>query len=69
MNKETIVNPYYDQATKEMKGIMMTSLLTPIQNEAGQFEGMIGIDISLSHMNQLIASVKPYERSDILYDF
>lgn len=63
LNKETIVNPYYDQATKEMKGILMTSLLTPIQNEAGQFEGMIGIDISLSHMNQLIASVKPYDEA------
>jgi methyl-accepting chemotaxis protein len=63
LNKETIVNPYYDQATKEMKGILMTSLLTPIQNETGQFEGMIGIDISLSHMNQLIASVKPYEEA------
>ncbi len=63
LNKETIVNPYYDQATKEMKGILMTSLLTPIQNEAGQFEGMVGIDISLSHMNQLIASVKPYEEA------
>jgi len=63
LNKETIVNPYYDQTTKEMKGILMTSLLTPIQNEAGQFEGMIGIDISLSHMNQLIASVKPYKEA------
>jgi len=63
LNKETIVNPYYDQTTKEMKGIMMTSLLTPIQNKAGQFEGMVGIDISLSHMNQLIASVKPYKEA------
>ncbi len=63
LNKETIINPYYDQATKEMKGILMTSLLTPIQNKAGQFEGMVGIDISLSHMNQLIASVKPYKEA------
>jgi len=63
MNKETIVNPYYDQTTKEMKGILMTSLLTPIQDETGQFVGMIGIDVSLSHMNQLIASVKPYEEA------
>jgi len=63
LNKETIVNPYYDQATKEMKGILMTSLLTPIRDESGQFEGMIGIDVSLSHMNQLIASVKPYEEA------
>jgi methyl-accepting chemotaxis protein len=63
LNKETIVNPYYDQSTKEMKGILMTSLLTPIQNDAGQFEGMVGIDISLSHMNQLIASVKTYKEA------
>ena len=63
MNKETIVNPYYDQTTKEMKGILMTSLLTPIQNEAGQFIGMVGIDISLSHMNQLISSIKPYKEA------
>lgn len=63
MNRETIVNPYYDQSTKEMKGILMTSMLTPIQNEAGQFVGMIGIDISLSHMNQLISSIKPYDEA------
>jgi len=63
MNKETIVNPYYDQTTKEMKGILMTSLLTPIQNETGQFVGMVGIDVSLSHMNQLIASIKPYDEA------
>jgi methyl-accepting chemotaxis protein len=63
MNKETIVNPYYDQTTKEMQGILMTSLLTPIQDEAGQFVGMIGIDISLSHMNQLISRIKPYKEA------
>jgi len=63
MNKETIVNPYYDQTTKEMKGILMTSLLAPIQNETGQFIGMVGIDISLSHMNQLISRVKPFKEA------
>jgi len=63
MNEETIVNPYYDQTTKEMKGILMTSLLSPIQDKAGQFVGMVGIDVSLSHMNQLIASVKPYKEA------
>lgn len=63
LNKETIINPYYDQATKEMKGILMTSLLTPIQNDSGEFEGMVGIDVSLSHMNQLISSIKPYKEA------
>ncbi len=60
MNKEVIVNPYYDQTTKGMQGILMTSLLTPIRNDAGQFEGMVGIDVSLEHMNDLISSIKPY---------
>jgi methyl-accepting chemotaxis protein len=63
LNKETIVNPYYDQSTKEMKGILMTSLLTPIQDETGHFAGMVGIDVSLSHMNQLISSIKPYKEA------
>jgi methyl-accepting chemotaxis protein len=63
LNKETIIDPYYDVATKEMQGILMTSLLTPIQDENGQFMGMVGIDISLSHMNQLISSVKPYQEA------
>jgi len=63
MNKEAIVNPYYDTSTKEMKGILMTSLLTPIQDESRQFVGMVGIDISLSHMNQLISNVKPYNEA------
>jgi methyl-accepting chemotaxis protein len=63
LNMETIVDPYYDVSTKEMKGILMTSLLTPIQDEGGQFIGMVGIDISLSHMNQLISSVKPYKEA------
>ncbi len=62
-NKDVIVNPYYDQSTKEMQGILMTSLLTPIKDEAGKFMGMIGIDVSLSHLNDLIANIKPYENS------
>lgn len=62
-NENSIVNPYYDQTTKEVKGILMTSLLSPIQDKSGQFEGMVGIDISLSQMNQLISRVKPYDEA------
>jgi len=63
LNKETIVDPYYDVSTKELKGILMTSLLTPIQVENGQFAGMIGIDVSLSHLNELISSAKPFKEA------
>lgn len=62
-NQDVMVNPYYDQATKEMKGILMTSLLAPINSSDGNFEGMVGIDISLAQMNQIISRVKPYDES------
>jgi len=59
-NQDVIINPYYDQTTKGVKDILMTSLLAPINNNSGEFEGMVGIDVSLSEMNQIIARVKPY---------
>lgn len=62
-NKAVIVNPYYDQTTKEVKDILMTSLLSPIKGNSGEFRGMVGIDVSLAQMNQIISRVKPFEES------
>ena len=61
LNKEMLWDPYYDVVTKELAGVLMTALFVPIQNQAGQFEGLVGIDISLTEMNRLIAEVKPFE--------
>ena len=61
LNKEMLYDPYYDVVTKELAGVLMTALFVPIQNRAGQFEGLVGIDISLTEMNKLIAGVKPFE--------
>jgi methyl-accepting chemotaxis protein len=62
-NRDVIVNPYYDQSTKEVKNILMTSLLAPIKGNSGEFEGMVGIDISLEQMNKIIERVKPFENA------
>ncbi|HZK94799.1 MAG TPA: methyl-accepting chemotaxis protein [Prolixibacteraceae bacterium] len=63
LNKEMIWDPYYDAVTKGLEGTLMTSLFVPIQNDAGKFEGLVGIDISLEHMNNLISGIKPFEES------
>ncbi|MDP2338724.1 MAG: methyl-accepting chemotaxis protein [Bacteroidota bacterium] len=63
LNREMILDPYYDVVTKELAGVLMTALLVPIQNSAGQFDGMVGIDISLTQMNKLIAEINPFEGS------
>lgn len=63
MNKEMISEPYYDAVTKELAGIMMTTIFAPLQSASGKFEGMVGIDISLNHMNKLIAEINPFEHA------
>lgn len=63
INKDVIVNPYYDQTIKQVKDILMTSLLAPIKGNNGEFEGMVGIDVSLKQMNEIIARMKPYEEA------
>lgn len=63
LNKEMIWDPYYDVVTKELAGILMTALFVPIQSPSGQFEGLVGIDISLTHMNKLVSQIKPFEGS------
>lgn len=63
INHEIISEPYYDVVTKGLTGTLMTSLLVPIQDEARHFEGLVGIDISLAHLNRLIQEIKPYEES------
>ncbi len=62
-NRDAIVNPYYDQTTKGVKGILMTSLLAPIKRNAEEFDGMVGIDVALTQMNQIISRVKPFEEA------
>lgn len=62
-NKEAIVNPYYDQTSKGVKDVLMTSILAPIKNNSGEFEGMVGIDVTLMQMNRIISRVKPYNEA------
>lgn len=62
-NRDAIVNPYYDQTSKGVKGILMTSLLAPIKRNAEEFDGMVGIDVSLTQMNQIISRVKPFKEA------
>jgi methyl-accepting chemotaxis protein len=63
LNKEMIWDPYYDVVTKELAGTLMTALFVPIQNKSGKFEGLVGIDISLTQMNKLITEILPFEES------
>ena len=62
-NQISIIDPYYDMVSGELNGVLMTSLLVPIQDSKGKFEGLVGIDIALAQMNKLIAHVNPLKES------
>ncbi|HZJ73778.1 MAG TPA: methyl-accepting chemotaxis protein [Perlabentimonas sp.] len=59
-NIEEIWTPYYDVHTEELANILMTSILAPIQRN-GEFIGVIGIDISLENMGNIISDIMPFE--------
>ncbi|MBN1650566.1 MAG: HAMP domain-containing protein [Bacteroidales bacterium] len=60
-NKETIVDPYYDVSTPELAGILMTTVACPINGEDGSFDGLLGVDISLETMKDIIADIHPFD--------
>ncbi|MCG8579528.1 MAG: methyl-accepting chemotaxis protein [Bacteroidales bacterium] len=60
-NKPDIWDPYYDVVTEELAGILMTSIIAPLQDSNGGFLGMVGVDISLNNMSRIISNMDPYE--------
>jgi len=62
LNAEDIWDPYYDVVTKDLAGILMTSISAPLQKN-GQFAGMVGVDISLENMKNIVSEIKPFDQS------
>lgn len=61
-NKQTVGEPYFDQYTEALKGILMVSPVNPIQID-GKFSGVIGIDLSLNTIRDKVQKIKPFESS------
>ncbi|MDY0199673.1 MAG: methyl-accepting chemotaxis protein [Tenuifilaceae bacterium] len=59
-NIEEIWTPYYDVHTEELANILMTSIMAPIRRN-GEFIGVIGIDISLENMGNIISEIMPFD--------
>jgi len=59
---ELLGEPYYDETTKGLEGILMISPTVPIIYE-DKFIGVVGIDLSMDRIRKLVKAVKPYELS------
>lgn len=60
-NEEAIVDPYYDVSTPELADVLMTTVASPIRNENGRFDGLLGVDISLETMKDIIEDIHPFQ--------
>ncbi len=65
-NRNELWDPYYDTVTPELAGILMTTIAAPIQQN-GNFIGLVGIDISLTSMANIVAKINPYEGSHAVF--
>ncbi len=59
---EIMGEPYYDEFTKGLEGILMISPSVPIMQK-GRFLGMVGVDLSMKHIRELVKKIKPYDVS------
>ncbi len=60
--KEMMGEPYYDEITPELKGILMLSPMVPlILND--HFAGVVGIDLDMRKVQEVVKSIKPFEHS------
>jgi len=60
--KELVGEPYYDEITKGLEGILMVSPTVPIIAN-NEFIGMVGVDLSMEKIRQIVKKIKPFERS------
>lgn len=60
--KMTIVSDPYYVENPELKGILMVSPITPIVLD-GKFLGMVGVDLTLKKIQQIVQKVNPFKSS------
>ncbi|RLD70074.1 MAG: hypothetical protein DRJ10_20755 [Bacteroidetes bacterium] len=60
---EIMGEPYYDQTTKGLEGILMISPTVPII-AGDEFLGMVGIDLSMEPIREFIKTIKPFDMSN-----
>lgn len=63
INQENLWEPYFDEVAKgESERVLMTTVATPIQIN-GKYMGLVGFDISLASLQDIVAKIKPVEGS------
>lgn len=57
---EAVGEPYFDQTTEGLGGILMVSPIVPIEVN-GEFHGMAGVDLDMRSIQNIVKQLKPFE--------
>lgn len=60
--KETVGEPYQDEITEGLAGILMVSPTVPIYID-NKFAGIAGIDLDMRHIQGIVKQIRPYDVS------
>ncbi len=62
-NQEGLWEPYFDEGLEgKSERVLMTTIASPIQIK-GKYYGLIGLDISLSSLQEMVSKIEPVEGS------
>jgi len=59
---EAVGEPYFDQITKDLDGVLMVSPTVPIVVN-NEFLGWAGIDLDMGSIQSIVETIKPYKQS------
>lgn len=57
---EAVGEPYFDQTTEGLGGILMVSPIVPIEVN-GDFHGMAGVDLDMRSIQNIVKQLKPFD--------
>ncbi len=61
--KETMIDPYWFSYTEDSPLLLESSTAVPLLDSSGNFAGLFGLDIELSHYQSITNSIQPFENS------
>jgi methyl-accepting chemotaxis protein len=58
-----ITDPYLDESSKDLKGILMVSPVKPMFDNNGVYMGQVGVDLALTNIQKIVKKINPFKSS------
>ncbi len=63
IGKLMITDPYLDESSSDLKGILMVSPVMPMFDNSGKYLGQVGVDLALTNIQKIVQGINPFKSS------